>query len=56
MSDDGRFALIERAMKRLQDPDVELKERIKLLKVIASTADTIADELAFSWGLDNLTK
>ena len=56
MSDDGRFTLIERAVARLKDPNIELKERIKLLRVIASTADVIADELAVSWGLDNLTK
>ena len=56
MSKDGRLELIDRAVKRLNDPNIDLKERIKLLRVIASTADAIADELAVSWGLDNLTK
>jgi hypothetical protein len=40
----GRVALMKRCMKRLEEV-LTVEERIKVLRVLASTADSLADTL-----------
>ena len=40
----GRVALMQRCMKRLEEV-LTVEERIKVLRVLASTADNLADTL-----------
>ena len=43
----GRTQLMERCMARLQE-DIGIEERIKILRIMASTAQTMINDLEFS--------